>query len=207
MNPWECVGLSASLMLMIFSATIIGMVRHNVLQNPETCCVKDSSCEETLSSQHMSYYDVIAGLRTRYIIAVVMFLFVAILRTTSIPYHLDFSLSDNVMIFLALVTYAVFVLFADTSLHSFSSSPDTLLPQCSEISTLITSSVRVLSVFLLMVTTLLFYLFLISLPGRNEKNVIVYNSLGKRGTQNTAIDDEFGEDDDGEDIVFHTARV
>ena len=54
------------------------------------------------------------------------------------------------------------------------------------------------------VRTLLFYLFLISLPGRNEKNVVVYNSLGKRGTQKADIDDEFGEDDDGEEIVFHT---
>ena len=206
MNPWECVGLSASLMLMIFCATIMGMVRHNVLQDPQTCCVENSNCQQTLFAQHAGYYDPVSGLRTRYITAMVIFFLVAALRTTSIPNHLELSLSKNVLVFLALFSYVTFVLFADTALHSFTSSPSNMLPQCSEISVLITDSVRVLSVFILVISFFLFYLFLITIPDLNEKNIIYYNSVNTKNAKNNGndiLDDEFGEDE-SEDLVFQT---
>ena len=134
------------------------------------------------------------------------FFLVAALRTTSIPNHLELSLSKNVLVFLALFSYVTFVLFADTALHSFTSSPSNMLPQCSEISVLITDSVRVLSVFILVISFFLFYLFLITIPDLNEKNIIYYNSVNTKNAKNNGsdiLDDEFGEDE-SEDLVFQT---
>ena len=190
MEPWEGLALTATSILLIFSATILGMVRHNVLQNPTICCAALSACSETLSVQLLAYYDPVMGLRTRYIIGVVIFLFVGALRCTAIPDLLNVKPPDCLLRSLALVSYSSFLLFADTTLRTFTHSPENLTPECSEISSLISKAVGMLSWFVILLAALLFYLFLAT-PDTT------YSPL-TTAAYNHSIDD----DDGSEEIVL-----
>lgn len=195
MEPWEALALTATSILIIFSATILGMVRHNVLQDPAICCTALSACSETLSVQLKAYYDPVMGLRTRYIIAVVLFFFVGALRCTAIPVLLNFKPPTGSLNFMALVSYSAFLLFSDTTLRTFTHSPENLTPQCSEISSLISQAVGMLSWFIIILAALLFYLF-IAMP---ETSYTPLMTTATYTREDHSIDDN---DDGSEDIVL-----
>jgi len=150
------------LLLNIFSATIIVLVRYNVILDPIKCCELGTSCSEILNEQHDAYYNQVTGLRTRYILAVVLFFFTFLLRCTSVPYYLGISVPKFILDAAGLVSYTTYLLFADSTIRSFSSSPDILLPVCADVSEILTRAVSVLAWMLICLAILLYYTFTVT---------------------------------------------
>jgi hypothetical protein len=169
MDPWSSISLAVAFVILIFTSTIVGLIRHNVLL-PETCCLPESPCAAILKSQHDIYYDPVTGLRTRYILATVFLVLTLTLRLMFLPISFPRFLNCFLEkmqhpIFLALLSLLAFtlqLLFADLTLHNLADSPIGLMPSCNTTSLMLVGAINVLAWFCLVLSCGLFFLFIVS---------------------------------------------
>lgn len=164
MRVWEGLSLTISSLLIIFCAVIIGLVRHNILQNVDLCCEPETACSEVVSSQAHIFYSPFTGLRARYIISHVFFFMTTALRCFTLPQDIAILQCNAILHFLGIVTFTSFLLLADITVWSFATSPANLLPACSSVSTFITNSIATFAWFVIILSGLLYYIFILTLP-------------------------------------------
>lgn len=162
MKPWEGVALVCMFTLVLFMSVILGLVHQNVLLDPNTCCEKNTACFEVLSAQKNAFYNPLTGLRSRFIVSLVFFMFTAVLRCTSFVEKLDIYIPQSVIILLALISYTALLLFGDTSFRIFATVQSNLLPVCSASSTIITNAVDILSWMIFIISFVVFFMFMLS---------------------------------------------
>ena len=192
MDPWAGVSLALVLVILIFTSLILGLTRHNVLQDPELCCLPESPCKLVLLEQINSYYAPLIGLRTRYIFATVMFLFITFLRMSPITLP-AICQNPTVLAFLALLTFTLQLLFADLTLHNLSDTAIGLVEPCSLTSAMLVGAINVLAWFSLILSGLLFFIFMTS------QNAVHHYIPVLRFTK--------GGPDDEEEVVVGTTRM
>lgn len=161
MDPWTGVSLALVLIILIFTSLILGLIRHNVLQDPDSCCLPESPCKLVLLQQISAYYAPFIGLRTRYIFATVMFIFITFLRLSPITLPAVFQ-NPTLLAFFALLTYTLQLLFADLTLHNLADTPIGLVEPCSLTSAMLVGAINVLAWFSLILSSLLFFIFMTS---------------------------------------------
>lgn len=171
MHVWEGLSLTVSSLLIGFCAVIVGLVRHNILQNVDVCCEPQTACAELLSNQAHTFYSAFTGLRARYIMAHVFFFTTVALRCFSLPPAVAVLQCNNVLHFLGIFTYTTFLLLADITMWTFTTSPANLLPVCSSVSTFITGTVAVFAWFVIILSALLYYIFILTLPVEEKKKI------------------------------------
>ena len=189
-----CQALSFVIVSIIlgFTAAILGLVRHNVLLDPSKCCETSTACSEMLHEQMQAYYDSVTGLRTRYIIAMFFFITSIFLNSVTLNPYISFLQYPAFLSLLALIAYSTLLLFADNTLHTFTKSPEHLLPVCSAISSLITEALEVFSWFVIIMSNILFYAFMV-FPKTNEPSPLAMPFI---------LTDEIVDEDEEEDSVF-----
>jgi hypothetical protein len=186
MQVSEGLSLTLSSLLIGFCAAILGLARHNILQNKDLCCEPNTACENVLAEQEHSFYNSFTGLRSRYIMANIFFALTAFLRYYTLPESLAIFQSPCVLYFFALVTYTTFLLFADITAWSFTITPEHLLPECSSVSSFITDTVGIFAWFVITISAILFYFFMLTLKNQQD--------FPKFPTQFTLEDDDEDED-------------
>ena len=198
MNPWVGISFALALIILIFTSTILGLIRHNVLLNSD-CCVVDSPCAAILDQQKTIYYDPITGLRTRYILATVFLVVTVFLRTPPLIIALHWLIvplqNPIFLALLALMTFTLQLLFADLTLHNLADSPIGLVPSCSITSLILVGAINVLAWFCLILNFGLFFLFIVS------QNAVHHYVPVLKFTKNV------GEGDDEDEVVFGDARI
>lgn len=168
MDPWTGVSLMLSIVLLAFTSTILGLIRHNVLLSSD-CCVENTPCATILEGQSKIYYDPVTGLRTRYILSTVFLIFTVFLRLQLPPLNTFFCqfwlapLQNPLFLALmALFTFTLQLLFADLTLHNLADSPVGLVDSCNITSLMLVGAINVLAWFCLVLNCSLFFLFIVS---------------------------------------------
>jgi hypothetical protein len=189
MEPWTIVSCVISFVIVFFTALVIGLTRHNVLQDPTTCCLptleidsNESACSEILDAQLKAYYDPVLGLRTRYIVAIIFFLVSFGIHLYKPVYEL-ISTTKSFHALLALISYTTMLLFTDTALRSFTTIPSDTTIECAMISDVIIEAIVVLAWFSLLLSALLFYMYMVASTSWKNKTVIKY--MGEANDEET----------------------
>lgn len=164
MHPCIAISLILSNILVLFSALIVGLVRHNVLMDPVFCCAeKDNhACTESLEIQQDAFYNPVTGLRLRYIIATCFF-FVSILqRSLTLPPMLLWIQHRYLTLFVGLTSFTTMLLFGDTANRFFTTVNYNLIPECDSVSVVLINAINVLSWFVQLISCMIFYLFIVT---------------------------------------------
>lgn len=155
-------GLVLISVIMLFSAIIIGLVRHNVLLDPVTCCAEDTVCKDSLIIQHAAFYSNVTGLRLRYIIATCFLLLNMLQRIFIFPHKLRIFHNSYVTLFMGLTAFTTMLLFGDTANRFFVGATFKMDAACDAVSSILTDAINVLAWLVQILSCILFYLFIVT---------------------------------------------
>lgn len=152
----------------ILMSTSLGLVRYHILRDSECCNALD--CTGFLDTQYSDYYDILNGARTQFIAAIILFITCGPVCWMSKKWQSDY-LPPRLAILVALSTYIVCLLYCDNILRSFYRNPD--LPECQPLSTVALEGAHMLAWCSLIVSSLLFYVYLVW----QQRNIIEFGRM------------------------------
>ena len=162
----QLVALTLSLVLIAFTSAIFGLIQHRVLMDADSCCVKNTTCAVILKQQHEEFYDRGNGVQTRFIFSILFFIITGCLRFWHLPAWVSCLQNSFVLKLLALVAYTSLMLFV-SSTRTFTVSVNDLNKKCAIQPIL--AAIEVLSSFVLVISAVLFYFFMLT-PKIAKKN-------------------------------------